>query len=167
MYTAKIPTRVADQGPAAASAWPPLALLAPCLQTQGPHCPQDTGVPHPLHLQPGAPTCQESWGLWPRPGQPASSSRAPPRGPWAFLLGVLVQGTAEMGGPLGRWQDTNPAATPLGAGCVPPPPGGEALRARSSRAPRTQNPHCPLKVQAQAWEEGDPWPSRQPCATAG
>lgn len=53
-------------------------------------CGKDPTRPAPPQLM-----CQESRGLWPRPGQLASRSRALLREAWVFLLGVLVQGTAE------------------------------------------------------------------------
>lgn len=102
------------------------------------------------------------------PRQPASRSRAPLREAWAFLLGVLVQGTAERWGePLGRVAG-HKFSSSTSWGRVrgsPPTPGG--TQSQKFPCPHTQNPHCPLKVQAQAREEGDSWPSRQPCATAG
>lgn len=69
------------------------------------------------------------------PRQPASRSRAPLREAWAFLLGVLVQGTAERWGePLGRVAGHKfSSSTSWGRVRGSPPPRG-ALRARSSRA---------------------------------
>lgn len=50
---------------------------------------------------------------------------------------------------------------------LPPAPTQGALRARSARAPRTQNPHCPLKVQAHLWAQAGAWEKPQEEGTPG
>lgn len=108
-------------------------------------CGKDPTRPAPPQLM-----CQESWGLWPRPGQLASRSRALLREAWVLLLGVLVQGTAEE--TAGRGAPRPGGGTQIqqllfsGQGAwLPPTPTWGGHSERSSRAPRAQNPHCPLK----------------------
>lgn len=117
-------------------------------------CGKDPTRPAPPQLM-----CQESWGLWPRPGQLASRSRALLREAWVFLLGVLVQGTAEetagRGAPRpgGGTQIQQLLLSGQGAWLPPTPTWGGALRAKFPCPTRTE-PTLPTQVQAQAgaWE---------------